>query len=60
MTERWLSQKEVCAILGIAKRTFYTLAFFRVRKHYPAGRAVRYAESDVRLYQTLQDSRRAA
>lgn len=59
--EQWYTAIEVAKLLGVSRATFYRLSWFRSRKHYATDRAVRYAASDVALYQHLNaDHPRAA
>lgn len=45
---------EVAKLLGIARSTFYTIAWFRSRKIRMTDGTVGYTASDVALYQTLR------
>jgi predicted DNA-binding transcriptional regulator AlpA len=45
---------EVAKLLGIGRSTFYTLAWFKTKKVRVTRRVVRYAASDIQLFQQLQ------
>ena len=51
MSDQWLTARDVAALLRVSERTFYRILFFRTRKHFVTDTAVRYAASDVALYQ---------
>lgn len=55
-TGQLLKPKEVIALLGIGKTTFYTLTFFKRRKVTvtKGRRGIRYRLADVLLFQSGQ------
>lgn len=59
MADRLLKAREVADALGISRRTFYRLAFFRARAVYVTDRAPRWSAADVELYKALRVQGRA-
>jgi predicted DNA-binding transcriptional regulator AlpA len=50
MTKRLLKAKEIAALLGVSRATFYRIPFFRRRKVRVSERAVRYSADDLATY----------